>query len=66
MAHPESVIKAKGKGQYDNHFEWKFIHSCHSLEVKKGPISFKIVFTHPVQNGPESPPREYNIIFEKM
>ena len=62
MAHPEWEIKAKGThielpGQYDTHFEWKFVHSCHSLEAEKGPISFKIVFTHPVQNGPESPPR---------
>ena len=31
--------------------------SIHAIEAEKGPISFKIVFTHPVQNGPESPPR---------
>ena len=60
MAHPEWVIKAKcthieRPGQYDSHFE------CHSIEAEKGPISFKIVFTHPIPNGNESPPQGTNI-----
>ena len=41
--------------------------SIHAIrcEAEKGPISFKIVFTHPVQNGPESPPLGWQVrVFE--
>ena len=41
------------------------IHSIHS-KPKKGPISFEIVFTHPVPNGPESDPWGIFALFRKL
>ena len=67
MAHIEWYFNAKGThiewpGRYETHFEWKFIHSFHSLKAEKGPISFEIVFTHAVLNEPESDPLAYGTL----
>ena len=40
------IPKWSGVDTFDTNFEWKFVHSLHSLGAKNGPMSITFILTH--------------------